>query len=151
YSLNEYADGSRWHQSAALIPPYSSDRGPELCEVQHSESLVPGTRQLQGVRLELRRGNGELLTVAATPLSMVYMSGIGYGPPWRHGVYQGENVAEDEVWDLGDTETRRRVFGLTETLCRWEMNGRTGYGVFEFICVGPYAPLGLQSGTDVAP
>src|SRR5581483_6689343 len=87
YSLNEYAD--------------SSDRGPELCEVQHSESLVPGTRQLENVRLELRRGNGELLTVAATPLSMVYMSGIGYGPPWRHGVYQGENVAEDEVWDLG--------------------------------------------------
>lgn len=150
YSLNEYADGSRWHQSAALILPYGSDREPELCEVQHAETLVPGTRQLQGVQLELRRGNGELLKAAATPLAMVYMSGIGYGPPWRHGVYQGEDVAEGEVWDLGDAETRRRIFGLTETLCRWDLNGRTGYGVFEFICVGPYAPLGLNSATDVA-
>ncbi len=149
-SLNEYADGSRWHQSATLIPPYGSDRAPEQCEIGHAETLVPGTRQLQDVRLELRRGNSELLQVTATPLSLVYMSGIGYGPPWRHGVYQGELAVEGELWDLSDAETRRRAFGLTETLCRWDMNGRSGYGVFEFLCIGPYAPLGLESAAAMA-
>ena len=143
YSVNEYADGRRWHQSAALCYPYGAAHEVEECEVRHVVTLAPGSRQLESVRLLLRSGAGEELEVRAEPLALHYMSAIGYGPPWRHGVYQGENVVEADVWDLSDPQTVSRAFGLTETLCRFDMNGKTGYGVFEFLCIGPYAPLGL--------
>jgi len=144
YSLNEYADGRRWHQSAKLAYPYGDPREPEQLEVQHHETLVPGTRKLQSVTLEFRSGSGKELHVTAEPLSTLYMSGTGYGPPWRHGVYQGQLVVEGDVLDLRDDETLRKAFGLTETLCRFTMNGEVGYGVFEFLCLGPYQPLGLE-------
>jgi len=148
YSLNEYADGRRWHQSAALLYPYGDPREPEECGVRHFETLVPGTRRLQSVRLELDRGSGAAVQVVAEPLSTLYMSGIGYGPPWRHGVYQAPLAVEGDVWDLTDAATLARVFGLTETLCRFDMDGRTGYGVFEFLCAGAYEPLGLGTPSD---
>ncbi len=151
YSLNEYADGKRWHQSAAIVYPYGDPRQPELYDVRHSETLAPGSRRLQSVRLELTDGAGTDLKIAAEPLSMVYMSGIGYGPPWRHGYYQGELAVEGEIWDLGDAATIKRISGLTETLCRFRMGDTVGYGVFEFLCIGPYLPLGLETGQSVAP
>lgn len=144
YSVNEYADGRRWHQSAALCYPYGADREPAECEVRHVETLAPGTRRLESVRLTLRSGDGAALEVRAEPLATAYMSAIGYGPPWRHGVYQGELAVEGDIWDLRDPETERTAFGLTETLCRFDLNGKTGYGAFEFLCIGPYAPLGLE-------
>jgi hypothetical protein len=143
YSLNEYADGRRWHQSAAIYP-HGFEPEPVLYDVRHCETLVPGTRQLAGVSLELVGGDGTTIPITAEPLMTTYMAGIGYGPPWRHGQYHGPLVVEHEVWNLDDPATRERIFGLTETLCRFEMAGQVGYGVFEFLCVGPYAPLGLS-------
>ncbi len=143
YSLNEYGDGSRWHQSAAIYP-LGFDASPTLYDVRHHETLAPGTRQLEGVALELVAPDGAVTPIAAQPLLTIYMSGFGYGPPWRHGHYQGPLKVEHEVWDLTDEATRKRVFGLTETLCRFEMAGKTGFGVFEFLCLGAYQPLGLS-------
>jgi hypothetical protein len=143
YSLNEHADGSRWHQSAAIYPS-GFEAAPALFDVRHKETLAPGTRRLEDVALELVRGDGTSLPIAVEPLQMTFMSGIGYGLPWRHGHFHGPLVVEHETWDLTDPATRERAFGLTETLCRFTMDGKVGYGVFEFICVGPYAPLGLS-------
>lgn len=150
YSLNEEADGRRWHQSAAFVYPYGDDRPPEQLSVAHFERLVPGTRRLQSVRLELRSGSGEQFDVVAEPLATLFMSGIGYGPPWRHGVYQGPIQVEGDLWDLDDPDVVKRVSGLTETLCRFRLNGQVGHGVFEFLCLGPYQPLGLQTGVSIA-
>lgn len=141
YSLNEYADGRRWHQSAAIYPN-GTEPAPELFDVRHHETLVPGTRRLESVRLELLSPRGTT-EIRVRPLVVTYMSGIGYGPPWRHGVHQGPLVVEGDVWDLTDPAVTAKVFGLTETLCSFDMAGKTGFGVFEFLCVGPYAPLGL--------
>ncbi len=150
YSLNEYADGRRWHQSAAMVYPYGDSREPEIYDVSHSETLVPGSRRLQNMRLDLSDGTGRQMTVTAEPVATVYMSGIGYGPPWRHGFYQGPLAVEGEIWDLSDSATLKRIFGLTETLCRFDLDGSVGYGVFEFLCIGPYLPLGLETGQSVA-
>ena len=59
-------------------------------------------------------------------------------------MFTGPLVVEGDVLDLRDDETLRKAFGLTETLCRFTMNGEVGYGVFEFLCLGPYQPLGLE-------
>jgi hypothetical protein len=35
-------------------------------------------------------------------------------------------------------------------LCEWTVEGGpTGYGVFEFLCAGPYDPYGFATATDV--
>jgi hypothetical protein len=143
FSAREDAEGHRWHQSATLAYPYNSEWPPEQCEVNHRITLAPGSRRFERVTMQVRSGT-ETYEVTSEPLAMVYMAGIGYGPPWRHGVYQGPLAVEGDVWDQRDEETAGRYFGLTETLSRFSMSGRTGYGVFEFLCAGPYAPLGLE-------
>jgi hypothetical protein len=153
YTVSEEADGSRWHEAAALLSPYGSDRPPEtLTRIEHAIDLVPGTRRFGGGGFSFRRSSGEELRVRAHPLAVFHMFGVGYGGEWRHGVYHGPLTVEGERWDLRDAATVARVAGLDETLCRFERSdGATGFGVVEFACFGPYLPLGLPTATAVSP
>jgi hypothetical protein len=153
YTVSEHADGSRWHEAGAILYPYAAGRAPTpLTGMRHRLRLKPGTRTFDGGELFLKAEDGRELHITGRPLTQLHMSGAGYGPPWRHGVYHGPLAVEGERWDLRDPETVRRVAGLHETLCAWHIDGGpTGYGVFEFLATGPYAPYGWTSPADVAP
>jgi hypothetical protein len=113
-------------------------------DVRHAWEFLPGTRVFNGGRLSFRDPQNREHGVTVRPLGLVWhMFGGGYGPPWRHGVYQGPLAVEGEVWDLSTDEAVRRVSGLDETLCAFEMDGQTGYGPFEFACFGTYRPYGF--------
>jgi hypothetical protein len=152
YTVSENADGSRWHEAGGILSPYDAGRAPvPFTGVRHRLRLAPGTRVFAGGELFLKAEDGRELHVTGRPLTTLHMSGAGYGPPWRHGVYQGPLAVEGERWDLRDPETLRRISGLHEVLCEWQVEGGpTGYGVFEFLCIGPYEPYGFASATDVA-
>lgn len=152
YTVSELQDGSRWHESGAILPPYGTDGAPtHFTEMRHRHQLVSGTRRLAVPELWLKAEDGRQLRITARPLTTLHMSGAGYGPPWRHGQYHGALAVEGDVWDLSDPETLRRIAGLHEVLCEWTVEGgATGYGVIEFVAVGPYGPYGWASATDVA-
>jgi hypothetical protein len=151
YTVSENQDGSRWHEAGGILPPYEAGQEPvPFTSVRHDLRLLPGTRTFDGGDLFLKAEDGRELHVTGRPLARLYMSGVGYGPPWRHGQYHGPLAVEGDRWDLHDPETVRRIAGLHETLCEWTVEGGpTGYGVFEFLCAGPYDPYGFATATDV--
>ncbi len=151
YTVSENQDGSRWHEAGGILPPYEAGReSVPFTSVRHDLRLLPGTRTFDGGDLFLKAEDGRELHVTGRPLARLYMSGVGYGPPWRHGQYHGPLAVEGDRWDLRNPETVRRIAGLHETLCEWTVEGGpTGYGVFEFLCAGPYDPYGFATATDV--
>lgn len=143
YTVSEDADGGRWHESAVLLP--HGGEPVRLYELRHDLRFLPGTRVFDGGQLGFRDASGRAYTVAVRPLGTVWhMFGGGYGPPWRHGVYQGTLAVEGETWNLSTPEAVQRVRGLDETLCAFVLDGETGYGPFEFACFGPYRPYGFS-------
>lgn len=152
YTVSENQDGSRWHEAGGILSPYGAGREPvPFTAARHRLRLLPGTRTFAGGELFLKAEDGRELHVTGRPLTTLHMSGVGYGPPWRHGVYHGPLAVEGETWDLGDADTLRRIAGLHEVLCEWQIDGGpTGYGVFEFIAAGPYDPYGWATAADVA-
>lgn len=143
FTVSEDADGVRWHESVVLLPHGGAPV--RLHELRHELRFQTGTRLFDGGRLSFREPDGAAHTVEVRPLGPVWhMYGGGYGPPWRHGVYQGALAVEGETWDLRNAELVRRVSGLDETLCSFELDGEMGYGPFEFAAFGPYRPYGFQ-------
>jgi len=142
YTVSEDADGVRWHESAVLLPHGGSPV--RMHDIRHEWRFLPETRVFDGGRLSYRDPDNQEHTLTVRPLGLVWhMFGGGYGPPWRHGVYQGPLVVDGDLWDLSTEEAVRRVSGLDETLCAFELDGETGYGPFEFACFGPYRPYGF--------
>jgi hypothetical protein len=81
------------------------------------------------------------------------MLGTGYGgmePDWRHGMYQGPLKVETRSYDIEATNPDSR-FNLIDNLARFEVNGSTGWGLFEQGTLGPHTPSGFTSWEDVAP
>ncbi len=154
YTASEDADGSRWHEAAARLHPYAAQRDHEALEVvRHELRLKPGTRLFDGGTVVLREPGGRDLSLSLEPLSLLHMAGAGYayaGDLWRHGQYHGELAVEGEVWDLSDKATLARIAGQNETVCRATLDGKTGYGIFEFILFGLYEPYGFKTPLDVA-
>lgn len=143
YTVSEDEDGARWHESAVLLPHGGAPV--RLRDIRHNLRFRPGTRTFDGGTLHFRDPGGRDLTVTVRPLGLVWhMFGGGYGPPWRHGVYQGPLAVEGEVWELSTPEAVRRVSGLEETLCAFDLDGETGYGPFEFAAFGPYRPYAFS-------
>ena len=153
YMLSENPDGSRWLQAATRLHPYDAGRDHEPLEiVRHDLRLKPGTRLFDGGTVLLREAGGRELSLEFEPLSLLHMAGAGYTQSadlWHHGQYHGELAVEGEEWDLTDAPTVARIGGQHETVCRAEADGRTGYGIFEFILFGPYEPYGFKTPMDV--
>jgi hypothetical protein len=154
YTISENHDGSPWHEAAARLYPYDAERRPEPLEiVRHDLRLRPGTRLFDGGRVMLRTGDGKELDVSLEPLSLLHMAGAGYayqGDLWRHAQYHGALAVEGETWDISDAALAARVAGQSEVVCRADVEGQTGYGIFEFILFGLYEPYGFKTLTDVA-
>ena len=157
FTCTEDPDGTRWHASAELIHPYGAEPASEsLAVVGHDLKMRPGTRVFDGGRLLLARRDGRPVTVTLTPTKTIYMAGAGYAyfGGWRHGQYHGPLVVEGETWDLADQSLLPRIQGQTETVCEVHVEGidglGTGYGPFEFLVLGAYAPYGFKSFGDVA-
>ncbi|MGI8549567.1 MAG: hypothetical protein ACR2PL_02050, partial [Dehalococcoidia bacterium] len=151
FTVSEDADGVRWHDSTVLLPHTGASGATgsgslvRMHDVRHAWQFQEGTRIFDGGRLAFADPEGHEFSVTVRPLGPVWhMFGGGYGPPWRHGVYQGALTVEGDRWDLSTPEAVRRVTGLDETLCAFELDGQIGYGPFEFACFGPYRPYGFQ-------
>src|SRR5690606_21866597 len=93
YTVSEYPDGTRWHQSGAILTPYPDATATEAA-VDHDLVFERGTRHARAATVTLAPKKGRPLTLQFKPLYNFLMKGIGYGDPtWGHGRW----VGEDEV------------------------------------------------------
>lgn len=159
FLAGEDADGRRNSEEAVMAFPYGPrdavQREPEhLGTPQHHMRFTPGSRRLSAGSVSFEKPGGARRTVEVTPLRNVHlMAGTGYGgnDGWRHGVYQGPLKVEGLTYDLTDPKVLASINGLNEMLCKFELDGVEGYGMYEHMIRGIYRPYGFDTPATMAP
>jgi hypothetical protein len=149
-------DGNRLVEESMRIPSLASGGEPEpMGSPSFAYRYRSGTREIEGVTIQVDDPSGKPLTIEATPLRTVYLAaGSGYipQPDWALGMYQGALKVEGLHYDVSTAEARAGYGPLYETLSRFEVStGQVGYGLLENICVGTYHPHGFDTPGAVAP
>ncbi|MFM8858100.1 MAG: hypothetical protein ACKOI2_13070 [Actinomycetota bacterium] len=160
FDVNEFSDGSRWHETGFIIPdsldhPSELDRGVIDCRhVDYDMTVRSGTRWAESFRVHLgESSNGQdSQTIELEPLYEFHMLGIGYGhPEWGHGHWKGDLAVGFERWPLPVATPCDPKHLHIQALCRARMGEHTGMGILEQLIIGPHEPLGLTGIIDPAP
>jgi hypothetical protein len=95
--LQEDAAGHRVLEEAVRVWPEAAGRPPQpLGRPQYSPQYVPGSREVELATITFSPPDCEPVVVTARPVHPVsLMVGTGYGlePDWKHGMYQGPELA----------------------------------------------------------
>jgi hypothetical protein len=85
------------------------------------------------------------------PILKFQMKGLGYGhPEWGQGMWKGELALGGESFDPRQLDNLARENIHVQQVVRTSDGQRSGVGVLEQICIGPYAPAGFKSFLDGA-
>lgn len=149
FDVNEYADGTRWHEAgmlAAVGAPPENAAG-----IDYRIEFRKGTRHASRAEIHLRARGGQDHRIELTPLYNFYMIGIGYGhPTWGHGMYVGDEVTGGESWLLADIDPTVPAHLHVQAVCEARLDGQQGIGILEQLVIGPHAPSGFREILDLA-
>jgi hypothetical protein len=149
FDVNENADGSRWHENAALAAAHVDS---VAIHGTHTYQLrwKSGTRLAESFTMQLRTGKAPS-DITLEPLTTFYMQGIGYThPTWGHGFFLGPDERTADQRDLADVDPADLANHHVQHLCRAiRDDGVVGYGILEVLVRGPHAPSGFSSYTDL--
>jgi hypothetical protein len=140
--IQEDRTGRRSLEQAVRVPAgLGLNEEPEaLGRPEHHLSFASGSRRIEHAAITFTPPAGPVLTVDVAPVAASYLSlGTGYGmdTDWRHGMYQGPLVVQHRTFDLSGPDVDHQTYGLVDTLARFELDGATGYGLFENAVLGP--------------
>ncbi len=148
YTVSEYSDGSRWHESGVILKPYP-DASAQEAAVAHELSFTKGTRHISKAVVTLTPAAGEPLVIEFAPQYHFLMQGIGYGEPkWGHGMWVGPNEVTGGEYTLAEVNPMQHLH--VQTVCQVTAGERRGVGIFEHIVIGPYPRYGLKETMDPA-
>lgn len=143
--LQESAPGRPVHLSAGLTPRLGSGREFEpIVAVDHDLTWEQGAAAptLVGGTLALTLHGGERLEFGIRALpGRAHLRGGGYEGwnGWMQGHWRGDLTAEHDVWDLTDAaEFYRYAKAGSDHLVEVTHDGRTGYGVMEYMVLPGY-------------
>lgn len=150
YIVQEWADGTRTLEEAVRVWNDPDRPVDWLGRPEHDHTFHPGTRHVASSVLSFPDAPGGRLDVTVTHLIDCHIgigTGYGFDADWRHGMYQGELVVQRLTLD---TEADRdRMFGIVDCVARFEADGQVGYGMHEFLFLGPHERYGFESFMDV--
>ncbi len=148
YTVSEYGDGTRWHESGAILKPYPAASAEEVA-VDHNLTFQPGTRYIGKSSIVLRPARGKETVIELQPLYHFLMKGIGYGEPkWGHGMWVGPDEVDGVEYDLSKEEPMQNLH--VQTVSQVTAGRRKGIGVFESIVIGPHPKYGFKQLMDPA-
>ena len=153
YILEENPDGSRDIEGATRVWNDASKGVEDLGRPEHEHEFVSGTRQLARSKLSFPHAPGGPLDIEVTPLMNTHIgAATGYAPEpdWKHGMYQGDLVVQGV--DLDTERDADRFWGIVDSAARFETStGDVGYGLHEYMFLGPFPKYGLTGILDPAP
>lgn len=157
-AMFERADGTRWMESALVVPVLDGPDAPtwgdvpapeEVGEVTYDIEWRPGTREMARASLSFRHGDGTAETIEFERLYTFRMRGIGYmHPTWSHGSLHGTLAVGGESVRLDDFDPQDPSCIHIQTLCKVRMGDREGVGVLEQLAFGDHHPTGLRGMVD---
>ncbi len=114
----------------------------DLGRPSYTPAYREGTRDVVSARIGFSPPDGKPFDLDVTPLLPVHlMVGTGYGlePDWKHGMYQGPDLVVQGVgYDLSRPEDAARMWGMVDAVGRFEYDGHTGYGLYEYWALGDH-------------
>jgi hypothetical protein len=139
--IQEDHEGRRVLEEAVRVRP-SGQETEYLGRPAYNPVYADGTRDVVEATIGFAPPGGKPFELHATPLLPVHlMAGTGYGlePDWKHGMYQGPDLVVQGVsYDLTRPEDRARMWGLVDAVGRFEYEGGTGYGLYEYWALGDH-------------
>ncbi len=139
------------YASEALIPGVEDGNDKRMATARHRLDYVPGTRLARSAQIDLVEHSGDTRTIALDPILKFQMKGLGYGhPTWGQGMWKGELAVGGESFDPLQLDPLAPEHLHTQQVVRATDGTRTGVGVLEQICIGPYAPAGFTEFFDGA-
>ena len=151
YIVQEDEKGERSVEEAVRIWA-DPEKGSEwLGRPEHEHTFTPGTRFAESSVLSFPDAPGGRIDVKVTPLLHCHIGiGTGYGmdADWRHGMYHGpELVVQGLAIDM--EKDKDKLFGIVDQVARFELGDDVGYGLHEFMFLGPHERYGFTSLMDV--
>jgi hypothetical protein len=146
YFIGEDADGRRNMDEAVRVYRDAARGHDILTPCRHELKFEGKSTRIESATLFFTEPSGAELVVEVEPLQPIFMSaGTGYGndEDWRHGMYQGPSKVESREYDLTDPAVVEAATGLQDTLSRFRIGDRVGYGVFESAVRGPFPRYGF--------
>jgi len=147
FHLNADAQGEAWNTRAAFVP----DGGAESDIAEGHGTITTrteeGSRWPAGAVLDLDVP-GAPAQVSLEAMQRFQMKGLGYTHPvWGHGIWHGSDRHEREDFDLAQLDPLQPDNRHVQILCKVDGDAQgqksDGWGVFEQLAIGPYAPLGF--------
>ncbi len=94
---------------------------------------------------------GDIRTIRLDPILKFQMKGLGYfHPTWGQGMWKGELEIGGESFDPKQLDPLAPENIHVQQVVRASDGSRSGAGVLEQVCIGPYAPSGFREFLDGA-
>ncbi len=149
--VQEKPDGTRVLEEAVRVWK-DGERGVEsLGRPEHRLDFEAGTRRVKRAEMSFTAPDGRPLTMSIEPLLQLHVgigTGYGFDADWRHGMYQGALKVAGVTYDLRNPEDAVRMFGIVDSVARCELDGQVGYGLFEYMVLGPHERYGFTDFLD---
>jgi hypothetical protein len=140
--VQEDDKGRRVLEEAVRVWPDESREPEYLGRPEYRPVYGDGTRDVVSATISFAPPGGKPFALRATPILPVHiMVGTGYGlePDWKHGMYQGADLAVQGVsYDTRRDEDAAHMWGMVDAVGRFEYEGKVGYGLFEYWALGPH-------------
>jgi hypothetical protein len=153
YICAEKPDGSRDLEHATRVWNDPARPVEHLGRPEHDHEFVSGTRRIKRSTLSFPDAPGGPLEIEVTPMIDSHIGvATGYAPEpdWKHGMYQGDLAVQGVALDTA--KDADRFWGIVDAAARFETNtGDVGYGLHEYMFLGPFPKYGLTGMLDGAP
>jgi hypothetical protein len=137
--------------SEAEVPGVAEARDERMATARHRVAYHPGTRLARSAEIDLVSHDGASRTITLDPILKFQMKGLGYGhPEWGQGMWKGDLAVGGESFDPKQLDPLSPHNLHTQQVVRASSEGKSGIGVLEQICIGPYAPAGFTQFLDGA-
>ena len=140
------------YPTEADVPGVEDGRDERMATARHRITYHRGTRLAESAEIDLVGHDEKTRTISLEPILKFQMKGLGYGhPEWGQGMWKGDLAIGSESFDPRQLDMLDRSNIHVQQVVRASDGTRTGVGVLEQICIGPYAPSGFKSFLDGAP
>ncbi|MEX2327811.1 MAG: hypothetical protein WD558_08760 [Pseudomonadales bacterium] len=139
------------YASEAQVPGVEDGLVDRKLTAVHRVQYHKGTRLAKSAEIDLIELDGETRTIALEPILTFQMKGLGYShPEWKQGMWKGELAIGSDSFDPRQLDMLDPHNLHTQQIVKASDGQRSGVGVLEQICVGPYAPAGFVDYLDGA-
>jgi hypothetical protein len=139
------------YASVDEIPGVEDGRDQRMATARHRVTYIPGTRLARSAEIELVDHDGTTRTIALEPILKFQMKGLGYShPTWGQGMWKGELELGHDSFDPMTLDMLSPENIHVQQVVRAHDGTRTGTGVLEQLCYGPFAPAGFEAMFDGA-